>query len=73
MKKTYAIWNWCPAATDKSFLDQQKMIIPVLILTGVQSLLARVIVRSFCKSKECEQLKSMKHTLKLYALIVKLQ
>lgn len=73
LKKTYAIWNWCPAATDKSLLDQQKMIIPVLILTGVQSLLARVTVRSFSKSKEGEQLKSMKYTVKLYALIVKLQ
>lgn len=24
LKKTYAGWYWCPAATDKSFLDQQK-------------------------------------------------
>lgn len=72
LKKTYAVWYWCPAATDKSFLDQQKMRIPVFVLTGIQSLLARVTARSFCKSEECEQLKSMTYTLELYTLFVEL-
>lgn len=72
LKKTYAVWYWCPAATDKSFLDQQKMVIPVFILTEVQSLLARVTVRSFCKSEEREQLKSMTYALKVYTLIAEL-
>lgn len=66
LKKTYAVWYWCPAATDKSFLHQQKVIIPVLVLTGVQSLVAKVAVRSFCKSEECEQFERMTYTLKLH-------
>jgi len=66
LKKTYAVWYWCPAATDKSFLDQQKMAIPAFVLTGVQSLLARVTIRSFCESEKCGQLKSVTYTPKLY-------